>query len=230
MYRASARAPNPSGVCQARILRGRAMKTLLTAALLSSCVALAAEPCATAQACFAEGMQLERSPKVEVRAQAAAAYERGCELNDMRACTNAADMYFHAETGRKDEKRAAALRKRACDGGAALACSDLGIQYEDGAGVPKNVALAATLYAIACEGQVYGGCHNLALLKADAGQHLAALDWFKKACALNMRAPSCEAILDEANALTPAEKKREAARVNAALKLACEAGVSEACR
>lgn len=208
------------------------MKVLFLLAALVVAPAFAAEPkCTTANGCFSEGLEFESSPKLELRRQAAAAYEKSCALKELRGCANAAAMHADGDLGAKNAKRAAELRSQACEGGLGGPCNDLGIQYEDGVGVARDLAKSMSLYQRACEHRDYGGCHNLGLLKENpaAPDLFGAADAYGKGCSLNMRSPSCREIRRVIATLGPTERKTHGARVAALLKLACETGDAQAC-
>ncbi len=60
------------------------------------------------------------------RANAAAAYARGCDLGESRACNNLGDALAYGDGVGRDAERAAAVFAKACRLGEALGCANLG--------------------------------------------------------------------------------------------------------
>jgi uncharacterized protein len=94
------------------------------------------------------------------RARAAAAFARGCDAGDARACSALGRSLAFADGVPRSPERAAAVLARACTFGEGLGCSTLGLLSERGDGVTRDVAKARALYRDGCvAGDIYGCLH-----------------------------------------------------------------------
>ena len=108
------------------------------------------------------------------RARAAAAFARGCDAGDARACTAFGRSLMLGDGLARSSERAAPVLAKACKFGDGLGCSTLGLLSERGDGVPRDAAKAKALYRDGCiAGDIYG-CLHADMLASDAGGHGAA--------------------------------------------------------
>jgi len=84
-------------------------------------------------------------------ADAAAYYERACDLGELRGCTTVGDMFARGEGVAEDVSRALAVFGSACESGDVVACYRLAERYATGEGVPLDSLLADSLYSLSCE-------------------------------------------------------------------------------
>lgn len=85
--------------------------------------------------------------------------ERACEGGDLKACTQAAELYWDGANGHAfDPDRSLHYATRGCDGGDGLACAVRGRQHETGIGTEWAPALAVADYEKACTAGAGLGC------------------------------------------------------------------------
>jgi TPR repeat protein len=85
--------------------------------------------------------------------------ERACEGGDLKACTQAAELYWDGANGHAfDPDRSLRYATRGCDGGDCLACAVRGRQHETGIGTEWAPALAVADYEKACTAGAGLGC------------------------------------------------------------------------
>jgi TPR repeat protein len=85
--------------------------------------------------------------------------ERACEGGNLKACTQAAELYWDGAGGSPfDPERSMRFAARGCDGGDGLACSLRGRQHETGIGTEWAPALAVADYERACTAGAGLGC------------------------------------------------------------------------
>lgn len=85
--------------------------------------------------------------------------ERACESGDLKACTQAAELYWDGANGHAfDPDRSLRYATRGCDGGDGLACAVRGRQHETGIGTKWAPALAVVDYEKACTAGAGLGC------------------------------------------------------------------------
>lgn len=94
------------------------------------------------------------------RARAAAAFARGCDAGDARACGALGRSLAFADGVPRSPERAAAALAKACKLGEGLGCSTLGLLSERGDGIARDVVKARALYRDGCiAGDIYGCLH-----------------------------------------------------------------------
>ena len=85
--------------------------------------------------------------------------ERACEGGDLKACTQAAELYWDGANGHAfDPDRSLRYATRGCDGGDGLACAVRGRQHETGIGTTWAPGLAVADYEKACTAGAGLGC------------------------------------------------------------------------
>jgi len=85
--------------------------------------------------------------------------ERACESGDLKACAQAAELYWDGANGHAfDPDRSLRYATRGCDGGDGLACAVRGRQHETGIGTEWAPALAVADYEKACTAGAGLGC------------------------------------------------------------------------
>ncbi len=95
--------------------------------------------------------------------QAAAAYGRACDLGELEACANRANLLHRGQGVVADPEAAVALYNRACSGGVAVACTGLATLYQQGLVPGADPSIASDLYRRACELGEPIACYNLAV-------------------------------------------------------------------
>ena len=112
--------------------------------------------------CFTAGVRYERADGVARDfAQAAAFYEKACDVPYGMGCVYLGDSYLHGEGVARDDARAASLYRRGAElleqdcgsGGAyaAYACYALGTMYRTGQGVGVDAVRANRLFDQGCQ-------------------------------------------------------------------------------
>ena len=113
--------------------------------------------------------------------QAAHWYGLAAEQGYMDAQYNLGSLYADGEGVGQDLAQAAHWYGRAAEQGLREAQHDLAVFYDLGEGVAQDKAEAARLYQAAAEQGLVDSMFNLAILKLEAGDCEAALEWFSKA-------------------------------------------------
>jgi serine/threonine protein kinase/TPR repeat protein len=112
--------------------------------------------------------------------------QRGCNLGNAHACTQAGLAYRNGRGTARDDATAAKFYQRACDGGDAFGCVDLGQMYGTGTSVTRDDARAAALYQKGCDGNAPMGCAFLGVFyqmgRAVPHDEARALSLFAKSC------------------------------------------------
>jgi TPR repeat protein len=99
--------------------------------------------------------------------KALAAFQKGCEGGDARACVNRGEMTLHGLGTNADPAAAAPLFESACNQGDAIGCGDLGRLVHAGTGVAHDDARAATLLRKSCDGGQAPACGELGSMTRD---------------------------------------------------------------
>ena len=86
----------------------------------------------------------------EVRAQAAALFQKGCDLGVAASCRELGIWLEDSDLVPRDLPRSAGLYQRGCALADAAACGYLGLLYYDGRGVPYDPAQALKYREVAC--------------------------------------------------------------------------------
>jgi uncharacterized protein len=184
-----------------------------------------AAPCADGNACVAEGKRLEAAKDP---AAAFAAYDRGCQLHEPRACAMVGVNLLKDVGGTGDHAKNVELARlalvKSCDGGAGLGCYHLGNMAHNGVGMKPDPALAYAMYDKACSNGEMNGClaqgHVLATATGVAKDEPRALALFEKACTAEVaHCWALAAALDKGMA-----GKRDEARARTLFTRSCDSG------
>lgn len=187
-----------------------------------------------ADACYQVGQffggGLEGFPRDLTRA--AQEYDRGCNLEDARACNSVGCALEYGDGVARDPVRATASFERACHLGESTGCANVGYMAEHGEGTARDVSLARGLYRDACRaGEFYGCVHADLLAAEDAGaprDFAGALAHWHHACSAGRSTRACEFVsilyLDGSNG-----GAREAGKSLEAMSRACRLGDPRAC-
>jgi TPR repeat protein/predicted Ser/Thr protein kinase len=120
--------------------------------------------------------------------------QRGCNLGNAHACTQAGLAYRNGRGTERDDATAVKFYERGCNGGDAFACADLGQMYSGGLGVTRDDARAVSLYQKGCDGNAPAGCYFLGVMSRDGRavphDEARALSLFTKGCDAN-NLPAC---------------------------------------
>jgi TPR repeat protein len=137
--------------------RARFLAGLLALVLLPACGKTGQAPapdCGEAASCMAQAVSLLKggvdTKSQEVRVQAAALFQKGCDLGAAASCRELGIWLEDSDLAPRDLPRAAGLYRRGCALKDAAACGYLGLLYYDGRGVPYDPAQALKYRDIAC--------------------------------------------------------------------------------
>jgi TPR repeat protein len=136
-------------------------------------------------ACFQVGLlfYFGRESYPRDRARAAAAFARGCDAGDARACGALGRSLAFGDGVARATDRAAVTLAKACKYGDGLGCSTLGLLAERGDGVARDPSRARVLYRAGCSaGDVYGCLHADMLAASGASRARRYAAW-TAACA-----------------------------------------------
>ena len=187
--------------------------------------------------CQPGGPRGGRSPWGRVAAVpcASVACERACEGGDLKACTQAAELYWEGANGHTfDPDKSLLYATRGCDGGDGLACAVRGRQHETGIGTEWAPALAVADYEKACTAGAGLGCALLGAMYlrghgVDADRE-KALQYGARARALWVAA--CEGAEPRWCTYAAALTRRGGERRDLAQafdRRACDLGITEGC-
>jgi TPR repeat protein/predicted Ser/Thr protein kinase len=157
--------------------------------------------------------------------------QRGCNLGNAHACTQAGLAYRNGRGTTRDDATAVKFYERACNGGDAFGCSDLGQMYAAGLGVTRDDARAVSLYQKGCDGNAPAGCYFLGVMyqagRAVPRDEARALSLYTKGCEAN-NLPACNdgAMLLQTGRDVPHDDTRSAEW----LTKACDNGYLLSCR
>lgn len=120
----------------------------------------------------------------------AAAYKKGCDLNDAGACNNLAVNYRDGIGVEKNILLAKQYLTKACydiEEGEGAACLSLGYMYSEGKGIKADQIKARAIYQKGCdEFEHAASCYNLAIMYeyGEGGAPDSKLEkaYYKKAC------------------------------------------------
>ena len=123
--------------------------------------------------------------KVGEFAQALSYYEKGCGLNDGRACNYLGLLYGEGKGVEKDAYKSFEFAKKSCDLNYAYGCYNVGAYYEMGFGITKNISRASEYYDKTCSMKDGEACFSASKYYYDARNFSKALQMSHKACSLN---------------------------------------------
>jgi len=123
-------------------------------------------------------------------------YDRACSLRAGRSCLYMAQLWGSGENVFKRTDGPLALKYAAggCNAGSGESCGLASHLAKGNYGAPHDLAKSDMYAAIGCELNHFGGCMNLGYAANQRKQHVEALRWYRKACALGGQQNSCQAV------------------------------------
>jgi len=141
------------------------------------------------------GLKYYKGKDVEQnRSKAIGFFEKACDLNDNKSCTNLGSIYKDGKGVKKDKTEAIKFYKKACDLNSSVACSNLGYIYDKGDGIVKNDSFAIEFYKKACNLDDAQSCFNLGLIESISKHSSKSVKLYKKACNLGYK-KACSKLL-----------------------------------